>query len=314
MNTAQIIEDAFNSKAFGAAPKSAIVEPSEFRRHAFAPGRRSRQSGFTLIELLVVIAIISILAALLLPALAKAKDKARAINCVSNLHQWGIQWNIYAGDNADSFPTGLGTDGQPDPNARSAWFNSLQLNNSQRRQIATCPAAVSTNWDLTTPAGQGQFGGLATAFAFPTTTTGDAYENGEPGSYGANLWIYHTSVPIQNRDVADHWGKLQSSPVPTQTPLIADSMWRGGGPWYGADRTTYQAATGPGVSSGNAGYEMEHFNVPRHGSGKRTQIVYFDGSVSPIKIKDLWGLKWNRSWDQGYQANNYVLPAWIRSE
>jgi hypothetical protein len=156
---------------------------------------------------------------------------------------------------------------------------------------------------------------LATAFEFPVAAgTTDQYENGQPGSYGANLWIYHTSVDIQNRVAKDHWGKLAESPVPSQTPLMADSMWRGGGPWYGSSRTTYQAASGPGVSSGNANYEMEHFTVPRHGSAKRSQIVYFDGSASSLKIRDLWGLKWHREWDQSYQADNYELPAWIRAE
>src|SRR5438309_1789305 len=68
--------------------------------------KQQRSGGFTLIELLVVIAIIAILAAMLLPALSKAKESGKRANCISNLHQMGIALLIYADDHEGKIPRG----------------------------------------------------------------------------------------------------------------------------------------------------------------------------------------------------------------
>jgi len=101
-----------------------------------------RRSAFTLIELLVVIAIIAILAAMLLPALAKAKERAYTIACTSNLRQISLGMIMYADESHGLYPESGGTIawGQTDPHTHVASWMEQITSFTQNTNVYRCPA------------------------------------------------------------------------------------------------------------------------------------------------------------------------------
>lgn len=114
------------------------TEKPVFRNQALSNSSRARR-GFTLIELLVVIAIIAILAAILFPVFAQAREAARKTSCLSNVRQLGTAFMLYFQDYDEQFPMVKGN---------SPWPNTLQAY-LKNEQMLRCPSDPSANW--TTP-------------------------------------------------------------------------------------------------------------------------------------------------------------------
>ncbi len=173
---------------------------------------RSDTSGFTLIELLVVVAIIAILMAVLLPALARARNSAKTVKCLANLHQIGIALQMYAGDFNGALPFFNTLDAATTGEWGTAW---------QRRLTPYCsgesrPEAAADG----TPA-------VSTSVYWCPSQNPHNPSPGWPGDYSINTLLFYSSWMTDQDLTHQQPMKLQQLTAPGQFVMMAD----GAGCW-----------------------------------------------------------------------------------